>query len=84
MVTIENAKVYKGGGRRFFTKKAAFNAEAWAMISKKHPCDCTPSEPETGAAGEACWRHGDEKAKRVAERLSRKLLHQRLDLPQDV
>lgn len=36
-VTVETAKVYRGGGRRWFTPGAAINAEVKARIKRKHP-----------------------------------------------
>lgn len=44
MILTESAIVYRGGGRRWFTKKAAINAEAkamWRSVSiLKNRCDC--------------------------------------------
>lgn len=44
MITSENAIVYRGGGRRFFTKAAAINAEAKASynarVKAKGLCEC--------------------------------------------
>lgn len=38
-VTIETATVYRGGGRRWLTCKAACKAEAVAVIKRKHPTE---------------------------------------------
>lgn len=44
--TVEAAIVYRGGGRRFFTKSAAINSEAKAMYQAatkaKGRCECDP------------------------------------------
>lgn len=41
MIAIETAKVYRGGGRRYFTLKAAVKAEARKKInSRKLTCEC--------------------------------------------
>lgn len=39
MVTVETAKIYRGGGRRYLTKKAAIKAEAIAIIKAKYPSE---------------------------------------------
>lgn len=58
-VTTETATVFRGGGRRWFTKTSAVNAEAkacWRVITKqKDRCDCdtkTPSMDELKEYGE--------------------------------
>ncbi len=38
-VTIENAAVFRGGGRRWFTLRAACKAEARALLNKHCECD---------------------------------------------
>lgn len=44
MIQAETAKVYRGGGRRFFTKSAAIHAEAKAsynaVVKDKGLCEC--------------------------------------------
>lgn len=45
-VTVETAKVYRGGGRRWFTPGAAINAEVNATIKRKYPSE--RFEPDTG------------------------------------
>jgi len=54
-VTIETATVYRAAGRRWFTKKAAINAEARAMIKKR--CECGKPDRATGDGGWACRFH---------------------------
>jgi len=39
MVTVETAKVYRGAGRRYFTKNAAIKAEAIAIIKARYPSE---------------------------------------------
>jgi hypothetical protein len=55
-VTAETAVVYRGGGRRWFTRRAAYRAEAKALI-REH-CWCSPIEPYTGCE-EICRYHDD-------------------------
>jgi hypothetical protein len=38
-IRIETAPIYRGGGRRYLTKRAAIKAEAIAAIKKKHPTE---------------------------------------------
>lgn len=38
-VTIETATAYRGGGRRWFTRRAAERAEAKAIIKRRCECD---------------------------------------------
>jgi hypothetical protein len=38
-VKSETATVYRGGGRRWFTLKAAAKADAVAAIKRKHPSE---------------------------------------------
>lgn len=38
-VTTEQATVYRGGGRRWFSLRAAIKAEAIAIIKRKHPSE---------------------------------------------
>lgn len=54
--------------RHFLTKRAAFSAEARAMMSAKHPPE--PYEPDTGAGWH--WQE-DEKLCRVYSRLLRRI-----------
>lgn len=52
-VTTETATVYRGGGRRWFSKAAAINAEAgkvlrnWIRDTKR--CECSPYTGEWDA-----------------------------------
>jgi hypothetical protein len=60
MIQTSTAKVYHGGGRRYFTKKAAECAEARAIL-KKVCCDCEEGEPDSfngrGYPGNICYYH---------------------------
>lgn len=53
-VTTETAKVYRGGGRRFFTLRAAIEAEAIQRIKAKHPTE-RPSPNSDGYPDEPGW-----------------------------
>lgn len=62
MITTETATVYRGGGRRWFTKKAAIWAEAkksyQACIDRKGRCDCSViDDPVFGGYKESCHYH---------------------------
>ena len=46
-VSVETARVYRGGGRRWLTLKSAAKHEAMAVIRKRHGCDCEPGDRET-------------------------------------
>lgn len=54
-------KAYRGGGRRCFSRKAAYRHAAKALIWAKYPCQCTddPPDPGSGYPGypETCERH---------------------------
>jgi hypothetical protein len=39
MITIETAKVYRGGGRRYLTLRSAVHAEAKKLIETKYPTE---------------------------------------------
>jgi hypothetical protein len=41
MITVETAKVYRGGGRRYLTMRSAIHAEAKKLIEAKHPTERT-------------------------------------------
>lgn len=70
IVEIQTATVFKGGGRRFFTKRAAYRSAAKAKIRER--CECYPDDPITGDPGESCEYHEDlEKWDRIVTRLAR-------------
>lgn len=70
-VTVESATVYRGGGRRWFTKRAACKAEARAKINKDCGCDYC----DHGGYGREhlpCGRHVDgERYAKMLRRLTR-------------
>jgi hypothetical protein len=81
-VTTETATVFRGGGRRYFTKRAAYIAEARARIRarwlKRFGCDCPWSGDEPPF--DECAAHGQhDRVNRLAVRLAKRL--QRQDRP---
>jgi hypothetical protein len=56
-VTVERAVVYRAGGRRWFTWKAAVKAYARAKFRAKHPCECEQEDYGSGYPGYACHVH---------------------------
>lgn len=74
-VTTETATVYRGGGRRYLTRRAAYMKAAYRLMQRK--CDCTPYEKDTGAGGFNC-KYCTPQFERHAElraRLARWLQH---------
>ncbi|MEH6483070.1 MULTISPECIES: hypothetical protein [Pseudomonas] len=71
-VSASQAKVYKGGGRRYLTLRSACNAEARARI-REH-CEC--EWMDHGAMGTECLRCDyhhpvyEERTARIVKRLS--------------
>lgn len=62
LIRQETAAVFRGGGRRFFTRKAAERAEAKAAIRKR--CECCDGDWETPP--EICTYHRDpERLQRI-------------------
>ncbi len=58
-VEVVTARVFKGGGRRFFSRAAAYRAEAKARMFQQRPCDCDPDQPGfRDADGHICELHG--------------------------
>ena len=62
MITSESATVYRGGGRRWFTKSAAIHAEAKAAYNKavkdKGLCECGSTFIDGyGDIGDYCRYH---------------------------
>ena len=54
MVTVETARVFRAGRRRFFSKRAAIRHCAKPKFSEKYPCECDR------ATGYTCWAHREE------------------------
>lgn len=72
-VTTETATVYRGGGRRWFTKRAACRAEARAKLKSRCDCDyCDhPEMPGCPTEDLPCQYHdGSERAAKILRRLS--------------
>jgi hypothetical protein len=70
----EQATVYRGGGRRWFTLRAAAHASAKAKIKERCDCDyCDhPEMPGAGREHLPCRYHnGTEFSEKVLRRLSR-------------
>ena len=74
MVTKETAKVFKGGGRRYFTKRAAARNEARCRLKGK--CDCH-YENDTGYQS-ICRFHGlpEDRRERLVNWLTKRILAQ--------
>lgn len=66
-VRQEVATVYRGGGRRFFTRRAAERAEAKAIIRKR--CECERGDILNGDYGYTCRYHSDRDRYERAVRL---------------
>jgi len=75
MITVETATVYRGGRRRWFSLKAACNAEAAALHRQhyKNLCECSKGDWET--PGETCHYHESDFYHRWISRVSRVLAH---------
>ncbi len=73
-VTTEQATVYRGGRRRWFSMKAAIRAEAKAIHRERFrkDCYCCDSEPGPyGAPGETCHLHEPSYFDRFTRRVGR-------------
>lgn len=51
------ARVYIGGGRRFFSRAAAYRQEAIARVERRYPCECDTPDSAAGYPGYTCDRH---------------------------
>jgi len=74
MIQIETATVYRGGGRRYFTKRAAVVAEARAKLRERCDCDYCDHPERPGCPTEQlpCQYHdGSERAEKILRRLTR-------------
>jgi hypothetical protein len=54
---VEQATVYRAGGRRWLTRKAAIKAYAAAKFRRKHPCECEQGDYASGYPGYTCPVH---------------------------
>ncbi len=59
MVKAELATVYRGGGRRYLTMRAAVQAEARKIIEAKHPTERSRTSSD-GSEHESGWYWRDE------------------------
>lgn len=75
-ISTEAAQVYRGGGRRFFTLKAAARAEAKALI--KRNCYCEQCYHEEWGLTEflPCRRHTAEAFEPLVERLAARIIRE--------
>ena len=64
------AIVYVGAGRRYFSKRSAYNAIARKAVSGKHPCACEDASDDGAYPGYVCGAHG-EMVDKVVKRLAR-------------
>jgi hypothetical protein len=78
MIAVERATVYRAGGRRWFTWKAAVKAYARSKFRAKHPCDCEDVDYASGYPGYTCPVH--DAWDKVWPRY-RRVLHRRLGMP---
>ena len=62
-ISSEQATVYRGGGRRWFTKRAAAKAEARALIFRRYPCDCDKHNYDNDYSSEVCHLHAMESSR---------------------
>lgn len=58
IVTKETATVYRGAGRRFFTKDAAYRS--FAREALRTVCECEEPDHSMGYPGYTCHYHQDE------------------------
>jgi hypothetical protein len=70
---IEPATVYRAGGRRWFSRRAAIRAYARAKFRAKHPCECEQPDYSSGYGGFICpvhdgWARIEARYLRVIER----------------
>lgn len=77
MITAETATVYRGGGRRWFSKKTAIKAEAAKIFRDrvKPLCDCdSPEYGDFGSCtypGNICQYHDGTYRERFTRRVAR-------------
>lgn len=75
-ITAESAAVFRGGGRRFFTLRAAARAEAKALI--KRNCYCERCHHEEWGLTELlpCRRHTEEVFQPLVDRLAARIIRE--------
>lgn len=69
--SVESTKLYRANRRRFFTLKAAANAEAKRLINLR--CDCDEPDMEYGYPGNTCEIHGREDFQEYKDKLADRL-----------
>lgn len=72
-VSASQAKVYKGGGRRYFTLRAACNAEARARLKERCDCESIDHGGSFGTEHLYCNYHHpvyEERTAQIIKRLS--------------
>lgn len=72
-ITTEPAQVFRGGGRRYFTLRAAARAEAKALIKKHCHCDYVDHEGY-GREHLPCWRHHEINFEPLVEKLAARFI----------
>jgi hypothetical protein len=78
VIKTENATVYRAGGRRYLTLRAASMAAARSKVRERCACDyCDhPEMPGAGREDLPCRYHdGSESAEKIMRRLSRLYLN---------
>lgn len=70
MIIQETAIVYWGGRRRWFSIKAAANAEANAKIKSRCSCE-SEDHGEFGIEHMSCWYHDPDNYDTIKRRLAR-------------
>jgi hypothetical protein len=68
-VTASEAVVYKGGGRRYLTLRAACAAEARALLNTRCECEYMDHGP-MGSEHLVCWYHEEERNAVLMRRLT--------------
>ncbi len=72
MISTEAATVYRGGGRRWFTLKAAAGAEVRAKLKTRCECDGPEARFIPGYPPVTCCYHnGSDRAAKIKRRLTR-------------
>lgn len=69
-ITAEQAAVFRGGGRRWFTLRAAARAEAKALINKHCHCDYCDHDEWGVREHLPCRRHQDENFEPLVRKLA--------------
>lgn len=72
VIEVQQATVYRGGGRRWFTRNAAIRAEARRLFGKRFRgmCECD-TEPDIRYWAYVCRIHGATFRDRFVRRVAR-------------